>query len=201
MWINRQAKYINPSAAHERALRLKSAGAKNIVITPRHGIHVITWMERDPETHPNYPNFQSGRGRGPYTVQGHGETDGLLEPGFRTIEEAVEWGLARARKKPAGQRAFDVSGPSGEIVWSWQQRPEYNSQGGKRKIVAHSFERYNGGVRIKRQYGSSTVTRFYVYYAGDEKDPSKWKIVEGYGPTPGDRKTDAIRRSGLLEEG
>lgn len=62
------------------------------------------------------------------------------------------------------------------------------------KILAHSFERYNGGVRIKRLHGSSTVTRFYVYREEDEKDPSKWRKIEGYGPTPGDRKTDAIRR-------
>jgi len=65
------------------------------------------------------------------------------------------------------------------------------------KIVASSYERYNGGARIKRQYGSSTVTRFYVYREEDANDASKWVKVEGYGPTPGDRKTDAIRRSGL----
>jgi hypothetical protein len=68
-----------------------------------------------------------------------------------------------------------------------------------RKIVASSFERYNGGVRIKRLYGSSTVTRFYVHFADEANDPSRWLVVEGYGPTPGERKTDAIRRSGLLE--
>jgi len=66
------------------------------------------------------------------------------------------------------------------------------------KIVATSYERYNGGVRIKRLYGSSTVTLFFVHYARDAKNASAWKKVEGYGPTPGDRKTDAIRRSGLL---
>lgn len=63
------------------------------------------------------------------------------------------------------------------------------------KIIAKSFERYNGGVKVKRLYGSSTVTRFYVYYEGSPA--SDWKIVEGFGPTPGDRRTDAIRRSGL----
>lgn len=73
--------------------------------------------------------------------------------------------------------------------------------GATRKIVATSFERYNGGIRVKRAHGSSTVTRFYVHFADEEHDPSKWKKVEGFGPTPGDRKTDAIRRSGLLEGG
>jgi hypothetical protein len=61
-----------------------------------------------------------------------------------------------------------------------------------RKVWASSTERYNGGVRIKRLWGSSTVTRFYVGYAGDENDPSKWMKIEGYGKTPGERKTYAI---------
>jgi hypothetical protein len=59
-------------------------------------------------------------------------------------------------------------------------------------IIAKSFERYNGGIRIKRLYGSSTVTRFYVYDSKDEHNPQVWSIVTGYGPTPGDRKTFAI---------
>jgi len=60
------------------------------------------------------------------------------------------------------------------------------------KIIASSFERYNGGVRIKRAYGSSTITRFYVYREEDRNNPAAWEKIEGYGPTPGDRKTDAI---------
>lgn len=68
-----------------------------------------------------------------------------------------------------------------------------------RKIKAVSYERYNGGARVKRAYGSSTVTRFYVFFEGDERDPSKWVKVEAYGATPGERKTYAIQRSGLLE--
>ena len=65
-------------------------------------------------------------------------------------------------------------------------------------VKASSFERYNGGAAIKRQFGSSTVTKFYVYRVGDEKDPNKWLIVKGYGKTPGERKTYAIQQSGLL---
>ena len=71
------------------------------------------------------------------------------------------------------------------------------SGGAAGKIIANSYQRYNGGVRVKRQYGSSTVTKFYVYRAEDKDDPSKWMKLDGYGRTPGDRKTDAIRRSGL----
>jgi hypothetical protein len=63
-----------------------------------------------------------------------------------------------------------------------------------RKVEASSTERYNGGVRIKRLWGSSTVTRFYVHYADDRHDPSKWMKIEGYGKTPGDRKTYAINQ-------
>ena len=60
------------------------------------------------------------------------------------------------------------------------------------KIFAVSQSRYNGGVRIKRLYGSSTVTKFLVGVEGSE--PSSWREIEGFGKTPGDRKTDAIRR-------
>lgn len=62
------------------------------------------------------------------------------------------------------------------------------------KIIATSFERYNGGVAIKRKYGSSTITRFYVYREEDSEDSTQWRIIEGFGPTPGDRKTFAIKR-------
>jgi hypothetical protein len=59
-----------------------------------------------------------------------------------------------------------------------------------RKLFASSQERYNGGARIKRQYGSATVTRFLV---GVEGSPAgSWVTIEGYGKTPGDRKTFAL---------
>lgn len=62
------------------------------------------------------------------------------------------------------------------------------------KVIATSISRYNGGVAIKRKHGSSTVTTFRLYREEDANDPSKWREMEGYGPTPGDRKTDAIRK-------
>ena len=64
--------------------------------------------------------------------------------------------------------------------------------------VANSYQRYNrrrareAAIRLQHQ-----VTKFYVYRAEDKDDPSKWMKLDGYGRTPGDRKTDAIRRSGL----
>lgn len=66
------------------------------------------------------------------------------------------------------------------------------AESGGRRIEASSYERYNGGARAKRMYGGSTITRFYVHFAEDRNDPSKWEKIEGYGPTPGDRKTYAI---------
>lgn len=73
------------------------------------------------------------------------------------------------------------------------------------KLVAKSFERYNGGVRAKRLYGSSTITRFYVFRPEDRNDPNKWAIVETGGPSPGERATAAkakgeemLRAKGIL---
>jgi hypothetical protein len=60
------------------------------------------------------------------------------------------------------------------------------------KIIASSYERYNGGVKVKRQYGSSTVTIFLVYKEEDKDNPSAWELVKGFGASPGERKTYAI---------
>lgn len=60
-----------------------------------------------------------------------------------------------------------------------------------RKIVAQSYERYNGGARVKRQYGSATVTKFFVEEKGK---PDTRMEVAGYGATPGERKTFAVKR-------
>jgi hypothetical protein len=72
-------------------------------------------------------------------------------------------------------------------------RRRYGRSNAGRRVEASSFERYNGGLRVKRQWGSSTVTRFYVHFAEDRNDASKWEKIEGYGKTPGERKTFAIQ--------
>jgi hypothetical protein len=59
-------------------------------------------------------------------------------------------------------------------------------------ILAHSSNRYNGGVAAKRKYGSSTLTEFIVYLSADRDDPSKWATITTGGKTPGERKTAAI---------
>lgn len=92
------------------------------------------------------------------------------------------------------------------IAYSTKRRAEaMNRAGGSRvpkdlKIEAHSFERYRASASERRLYGGSTVTKFYVFFAKDRHNASAWKTIMGYGATPGERKTDAIRRSGLLEE-
>lgn len=59
------------------------------------------------------------------------------------------------------------------------------------KLITSSKNRYNGGVRAKRLYGSSTITTFYVFRPEDENDPSRWATVEVGGKTPGERSTAA----------
>lgn len=60
------------------------------------------------------------------------------------------------------------------------------------KIKAVSMYRYRGGAQEKRLYGGQgTITEFWIYF-GDEKEPMK---IQGHGPTPGERKTDAIARA------
>lgn len=68
------------------------------------------------------------------------------------------------------------------------------------RVIAVSKDRYRATAAERRQYGGSTVTEFFVFRGEDRDDPSKWKVVRGYGPTPGERKTDAIKRSGLIDE-
>ena len=67
----------------------------------------------------------------------------------------------------------------------------------KSKMIAHSLNRYRASAAERRLHGGATVTVFWIYRAEDVNTPDKWLKVAGYGPTHGQRKTDAIRRSGL----
>lgn len=71
----------------------------------------------------------------------------------------------------------------------------------KSKLFATSLRRYNGGVRVKRAWGSSTVTTFLVGFR--DRRPDTWMEIDAYGATPGERKIYAIdqylRRSGAKE--
>lgn len=59
------------------------------------------------------------------------------------------------------------------------------------KLVTVSMYRHNGGIRVKRTYGSSTVTTFTVYRPEDRDIYSRHVTIDAYGPTPGDRSTYA----------
>lgn len=59
-------------------------------------------------------------------------------------------------------------------------------------IVATSMERWNGGIAAKRQWGSSTMTKFACYEPRDYLNPNRWVIVSTGGAHPSTRKASAI---------
>lgn len=59
------------------------------------------------------------------------------------------------------------------------------------KISALSRNRYRASAAERRQYGGNTVTEFWV----TRGDTDETLIINGYGKTPGERKTDAIKRA------
>lgn len=75
------------------------------------------------------------------------------------------------------------------------------------QLKAISRSRYNGGVKAKRLYGSSTITEFFVFRPEDERNPSRVIIVEAGGKTPGERasaakaKAEPMIRAILAKEG
>ena len=64
----------------------------------------------------------------------------------------------------------------------------------EKKVVAVSISRYNGGAKVKRLHGSSTVTLFEVYFEEHAKDYSKHVKIEAKGANPHVRKQVAIDR-------
>lgn len=62
----------------------------------------------------------------------------------------------------------------------------------ERKVLAISKDRYKASADERRRYGGNTVTEFYMRFA--DEPISANIVVTGYGKTPGERKTDAVRR-------
>lgn len=62
----------------------------------------------------------------------------------------------------------------------------------KQKVFAQSEHRYRASASERRMYGGNTVTQFLVGFEGSAA--STWKSIMGYGPTPGERKADAIKK-------
>lgn len=64
-----------------------------------------------------------------------------------------------------------------------------------RPVTAISNTRHRASPSERRLHGGSTVTRFYVHFSDAPTGPGNpIREIEGYGPTPGDRKTFAIRK-------
>lgn len=59
------------------------------------------------------------------------------------------------------------------------------------ELSAKSFRRYRASAAERRLHGGATITEFYVM----RHDTKQTALVSGYGPTPGGRKTDAMRRA------
>ena len=62
-----------------------------------------------------------------------------------------------------------------------------------KRLKAFSMYRHNGGAAVKREHGSSTITEFWVYL--DKKGDTHTAMVKimAKGPTPGERKTGALK--------
>lgn len=66
------------------------------------------------------------------------------------------------------------------------------------KLEAVSMARWRATAAQKRLYGGSTVTEFWVSVKGDPNRAANTVVVKGYGKTPGERKTDALRKGEKL---
>lgn len=61
----------------------------------------------------------------------------------------------------------------------------------------YSESRYRASAAEQRLYGGKTVTRFI---AAPSDDARTWFYVESFGPTPGERKSLALKVATLLHE-
>lgn len=64
-------------------------------------------------------------------------------------------------------------------------------------MKVYSESRYRASAAEKRLYGGKTVTRFI---AAPDNDPKTWFYVESFGPTPGERKSLALKVAELLHK-
>lgn len=61
----------------------------------------------------------------------------------------------------------------------------------KIRLRAVSKDRYRASADERRRYGGDTVTEFYV----TRMDLDETRVFTGYGPTPGERKTFALKKA------
>lgn len=62
-------------------------------------------------------------------------------------------------------------------------------------MKVYSEVRYRASAAERKLYGGKTVTRFI---AAPERDPRTWFYVESFGPTPGERKSLALKVATLM---
>jgi hypothetical protein len=67
--------------------------------------------------------------------------------------------------------------------------------GGQYEVGITSQHRYRASASERRLWGGSTVTEFLIEDPNFEGS-ARWHKVMGYGPSPGERRTDALRRYG-----
>jgi hypothetical protein len=65
----------------------------------------------------------------------------------------------------------------------------------RKRLFASSKDRYRATAAQRRLYGGAAITEFYIFRKEDRNDASKWLVVTGYGPTPGERKTFALNKA------
>lgn len=69
----------------------------------------------------------------------------------------------------------------------------------KPKLEAVSKSRWRASASERRLYGGSTVTEFWVYLKGDPRPGgANTVVVKAYGKTPGERKSNALRKGERL---
>ena len=64
-------------------------------------------------------------------------------------------------------------------------------------MKVYSESRYRASAAEQRLYGGKTVTRFI---AAPSDDARTWFYVESFGPTPGERKSLALKVATLLHQ-
>ena len=104
----------------------------------------------------------------------------MLELGFT--------GTTRATPKAAAPLSLSMETPAARVA---ERAPPAPRAPPERKVDAFSESRFRTTPAQKRLGLGSTATVFHVWYVDDRSTGAR---VTGYGPTPGERRTDAIRK-------
>ena len=103
-WIHKSAEYSDPSAAHERAMKLRNGGASRVTITPAKGKFLVTWMERAP-----HAMNEAGR-KGRMIKSDDGSVVAYAHPKAATSHERTQWVAVLTK---TGAQSWDQHGMYG----------------------------------------------------------------------------------------